>query len=210
VTVRPALVTPQSEHTARPRRRLARLAQPRRWLAGAAGSALLAVLAVPAAVTGLAAPAAAAPAPVTPADQFRGVSCTSDQFCMGVGWYIPSDGIKRPLAEQWNGFRWQILFPPVRRGAAGSELTAVSCLGPSVCLAVGDTTAAENSSGPDPDAGKLFAERWNGSTWRMVPITYPKGTSLRAVSCARVASCFAVGELTGSGGALAEKAVTER
>ena len=71
VTVRPALVTPQSEHTARPRRRLARLAQPRRWLAGAAGSALLAV---PAAVTGLAAPAAAAPAPVTPADQFRGAA----------------------------------------------------------------------------------------------------------------------------------------
>jgi hypothetical protein len=147
----------------------------------------------------------AAPAPFTPADQFHGVACPSAQFCMGVGWYIPSDGVRRPLAERWDGRAWQILFPPVRRGAAGSQLNAVSCLGPSVCLAIGDTAAAVNSTGPDPNAGKLFAERWNGSTWRMVPISYPKGTILRAMSCARVASCFAVGELTGSTGAVAER-----
>ena len=57
---------------------------------------------------------------VTPADQFLGVSCPADRFCLGVGWYIPSDGVKRPLAETWDGSAWHITFPLVPSPAPAS------------------------------------------------------------------------------------------
>jgi hypothetical protein len=170
--------------------------RPRRWLAGAACGALLAA---PAAVTGLAAPAATAAVstpPVaqafTPADQFHGVSCPTSLFCMAVGWYIPADGIRRPVAGRWDGSSWHLLFPPRHGGAPGSELNMVSCPNPSVCLAIGDTAPGAGHAF-DPRAGKLFAERWNGRTWRMVPISTPTRADLHAVSCASAQSCFAVG-----------------
>jgi hypothetical protein len=56
---------------------------------------------------------------VTPADQFRGVSCPVDRFCLGVGWYIPADGVKRPLAGRWDGSAWRIVFPLVPGLALG-------------------------------------------------------------------------------------------
>jgi hypothetical protein len=140
----------------------------------------------------------------TPADQFRGVSCPADRFCLGVGWYIPSDGIKRPLAERWDGSAWHVMFPLVPSPAPASVLQAVSCVSPSSCLAVGDT----NTSGDHgPVFGKLFAEKWNGSTWRMVPIADPGRATLAKVSCASARSCFAVGYRTTVTGA--DRAISE-
>jgi len=99
--------------------------------------------------------AVAAGQAVTPADQFRGVSCPADRFCMGVGWYIPSDGIKRPLAETWDGSAWHITFPLVPSAAPAAVLQSVACVSRTSCLAVGDT----NTSGDQgPVFGRLFAE----------------------------------------------------
>ena len=186
----------EREHTAVPRRWLGR---PRRWLAGAACGVLLAA---PIAVTSLPAPAAtaavAAPQAFTPADQFHGVSCPSNRSCVAVGWYIPADGIKRPLAGRWDGSSWHLLFPRVPGGAAASELRAVSCASPSACLAIGDTGTGGAGS------GKLFAERWNGSTWRMVPIADPGRAVVSAMSCPSAQSCFAAGYRSSN------KAITER
>ena len=88
--------------------------------------------------------------------------------------------------------------PRVPRGAAASELRAVSCTGPSACLAIGDTGAGGAGS------GKLFAERWNGSTWRMVPIADPGRAVIPAMSCTSAKSCFAAGYRS------SDKAITER
>ena len=127
---------------------------------------------------------------VTPADQFLGVSCPADRFCMGVGWYIPADGVKRPLAETWDGSAWHITFPLVPSPAPASVLQTVSCVSRTSCLAVGDT----NTSGDQgPVFGKLFAEKWDGSTWQMVPIADPGRATLAKMSCASARSCFAVG-----------------
>jgi hypothetical protein len=115
-----------------------------------------------------------------------------------VGWYIPADGIKRPLAGRWDGESWHLGFPLVPGGAAASELRAVSCTGLSACLAIGDTGAGGAGS------GKLFAERWNGSTWRMVPIADPGRAVLTAMSCPSAQSCFAAGYRSSN------KAITER
>ncbi len=130
---------------------------------------------------------------VTPADQFLGVSCPADRFCMGVGWYIPSDGVKRPLAETWDGSAWHITFPLVPSPAPASVLQSVSCVSRTSCLAVGDTNT---SSDQGPVFGKLFAEKWNGSTWQMVPIADPGRATLAKMSCASARSCFAVGYRT--------------
>jgi hypothetical protein len=129
----------------------------------------------------------------TPADQFRGVSCPADRFCLGVGWYIPSDGIKRPLAGSWDGASWHIMFPLVPSPAPASVLAAVSCVSRASCLAVGDTSTSGDHG---PVFGKLFAEQWDGSTWRMVPVADPGRAVLTAVSCASARSCFAVGYRT--------------
>ena len=161
-----------------------------------------AVLIVPAAAVaaGAMTPAAAAPVgpltavaagqAVTPADQFLGVSCPADRFCMGVGWYIPADGVKRPLAETWDGSAWHITFPLVPSPAPASVLQTVSCVSRTSCLAVGDTTTSGDHG---IIFGKLFAETWNGSTWRMVPIADPTRATLAKMSCASARSCFAVG-----------------
>jgi hypothetical protein len=167
------------------------------------------VLAVPAlaipAVTAGPAAAAVTQQTVTPADQFLGVSCPADRFCMGVGWYIPSDGIKRPLAETWNGSAWHITFPLVPSPAPASVLQSVSCVSRSSCMAVGDT----NTSGDQGIVfGKLFAEKWNGRTWKMVPIADPGRATLAKVSCARARRCFAVGYRTTVTGT--DRAISER
>jgi len=178
-----------------------------------------AVLIVPAVMVAVAAAAAMTPAAagpvspvataaqqaVTPADQFLGVSCPADRFCMGVGWYIPSDGVKRPLAETWDGSAWHITFPLVPSPARASVLRSVSCVSRTSCLAVGDT----NTSGDQgPVFGKLFAEKWDGSTWQMVPIADPGRDTLAKVSCASARSCFAVGYRFPLTGALYQ-AITE-
>jgi len=172
-----------------------------RWLAVAASGVLLAAPAAvavmaPAATAAVSAPNAAQAS--TPADQFLGVSCRTNRSCVAVGWYIPADGIKRPLAGRWDGASWHLGFPRVPRGAAASELRAVSCASPSDCLAIGDTGAGGAGS------GRLFAERWNGSTWRMVPIADPGRAVIPAMSCPSAKSCFAAGYRSSN------KAITER
>jgi hypothetical protein len=136
---------------------------------------------------------------VTPADQFLGVSCPADRFCMGVGWYIPADGVKRPLAETWDGSAWHITFPLVPSPAPASVLQTVSCTSRTACLTVGDIPIRGDNG---IIFGKLFAEKWDGSTWRMVPIADPGRATLAKMSCASARSCFAVGYRSPLTGAL--------
>jgi hypothetical protein len=181
-----------------------RAAALRRWLAAAAFGAVLATPAVTAGPAAAARTAGHAQQEVTPADQFLGVSCPADRFCTGVGWYIPPDGVKRPLAERWDGSAWHIVFPLVPSQAPASVLRAVSCVSRSSCLAVGDTTTSGDHG---LIFGKLFAEKWDGRTWQMVPIDDPSRATLSKVSCATERSCFAVGyrtTVTGSDRAISE------
>jgi len=134
--------------------------------------------------------AAAAGRATTPADQFLGVSCPADRFCMGVGWYIPRDGVKRPLAETWDGSAWHITLPLMPSPAPAAVLQTVSCTSRTACLAVGNTTT-NGDQGIVP--GKLFAEKWDGRTWQMVPIADPGRSTLAKMSCASARSCLAVG-----------------
>jgi hypothetical protein len=119
---------------------------------------------------------------------FTGVSCASATACTAVGATI-GKATRRSvnLAEVWNGASWRVQAIPTPKGSTGSSLFAVSCTAPNACTAVGDYDAA---------GGRVLAmaERWNGSAWRLQPISRPaKVTQLFGVSCPAVQACTAVG-----------------
>ena len=88
------------------------------------------------------------------------VSCASTSFCMAVGNY--GTGTASPtLVEKWNGSKWSMVTSPNPGTPAANGLTGVSCPSATFCLAVGvgHTGASEGT----------FADKWNGTTWTLVP-----------------------------------------
>jgi hypothetical protein len=87
--------------------------------------------------------------------------------------------------------------PSAAGPAAANVLLGVACASAKNCLAVGDAQNAFRGSG-----GPL-AEKWNGGTWRAVPVRLPSGATeggyLGSVSCWSAAHCVAVGSYGTSG-----------
>ena len=100
-----------------------------------------------------------------------GVSCASATFCEAIGRADHSPTV----AEAWNGAAWQLQpVPPT------AEYAQVACLSPSLCEAVGGTTAGA----------------WNGASWASQAVPAPPGSvsfALTGVSCVSSASCHASG-----------------
>lgn len=78
------------------------------------------------------------------ASLLRDVACVSTSFCVAVGEYVNSSGVKVTLAENWNGTAWELSTTPNPEGAKSSTLGGVSCISTSDCEAVGNFV---NSSG---------------------------------------------------------------
>ncbi len=125
-----------------------------------------------------------------------GISCTSPNHCLAVGYYVDdTGGYGKALVEEWNGSTWTEgnAVDPNPRGApydATSELYAISCANPTSCVAVG-----EYEDEPD-DTHPALAESWNGSTWTVdstPTIPHAFQTYLNSVSCWAPGSCMAVG-----------------
>ncbi len=169
---------------------------------------LVAVLAVGGSIAGLGTAHAGAgvptpPVPVTPSTwtlgnvpsptatndvQLSAVTCASSVFCVAVGNQATGSGTDT-LIEQWDGTKWSIVTSPDPVGAGDSQLSGVSCAGPSFCVAVG-------VSGPGNTLVDPLVEQWNGSTWTVVNAVNPSGspaTELSAVSCLSSTWCSAVG-----------------
>jgi hypothetical protein len=137
-----------------------------------------------------------------------GISCLSASDCEAVGHYENSLGVQVTLAEIWTGSSWLIQRTPNPAGSIDTQLGGISCNSPKACTAVG---YSENSAGQDAD----LAERWNGTSWRIVATPNPGsdpgpsgGTctlgdacvaeggvevGLMGVTCRSVNSCVAVG-----------------
>jgi hypothetical protein len=118
---------------------------------------------------------------------FYGVACTSATQCTAVG---SSGG--RTLAESWDGTHWSIAPTGDPLSTAYSELNSVTCRSATRCLAVGYETDTLYH------ADLTLAERWNGSTWSMVPSAAPgkrnfQSSVLHGVSCSSAGGCLAVG-----------------
>ena len=98
------------------------------------------------------------------------------------------------VAERWNGRRWLLESTPRELGA--STLTAVSCVSPRVCMAVGyvSTNASDFTA---------LAERWNGRRWKLERTS--QAGLLEGVSCVSERFCVAVGSYAGGAPTLAQR-----
>jgi len=118
-----------------------------------------------------------------------GVSCVSAAWCMAVGGYDPvGSNVPSTLAEMWDGSDWVIVpSPSPGPGGPDAELDSVSCVSASACMAIGDSNDGSFAG---------LAEQWDGSSWSVVPVPEPAGTSfarLFGVSCTAAGDCTAVG-----------------
>jgi hypothetical protein len=76
----------------------------------------------------------------------------------------------------------------------GGQLTGLACPAPAACTAVGFTFT--------PSGGKILAERWNGTTWRIQPtplLPAAHDISPPAVACPARAACTAAGGFENDG-----------
>jgi hypothetical protein len=114
--------------------------------------------------------------------QMHAVSCGGSSACEAVGIYYTSpelgDGGSAAYAEGWNGTRWALQSLP----GSVADLSAVACVSPDSCEAVGSTALS-----------------WNGKSWAAQALAKPPGAmtqTLDAVACATADICEAVGDLT--------------
>jgi hypothetical protein len=124
------------------------------------------------------------------------VSCVSSTMCEATGIALNSSTHYVPLAEVWNGAKWEIQSIPNPEGAEKAILETVSCASSSACEAIG----YDEGSGHGHWA---FAERWNGSTWEVQASPKPEGATqatLSAVACTSATSCEASGDYGNSAG----------
>lgn len=147
------------------------------------------------------------------ASSLSAVSCRSGGTCMAVGtYYSGPDSDQFTLTELRQGSTWAIEPTPPIAGVDYSELSGVSCAGPTSCTAVGYTVTSRSDS-----IVRALAEQWNGSSWTIEPTPLPKGAkgddlwvTLAGVSCPHPEFCIAVGgyiknENTGEEQPLAEQ-----
>ena len=117
--------------------------------------------------------------PPVPTRQFNtltGVSCTSANDCIAVGYY--RDFVKRGIIERWDGTRWSIVTIP---------WTVASW-----CLVHERVVLHRRRFG----SSGTVVERLDGTRWSVVPgPTFPRytGATLARVSCTSPTDCFAVG-----------------
>jgi hypothetical protein len=120
-----------------------------------------------------------------------GVSCGSAGACVAVGGLALGDP-DSVLTEVRAGGSWTIKpasYPP---GAMTGALSAVSCLSATACIAVGSYQANRSTSGVF-GATRLLSERWNGTSWSLLPSRpfLPADATPAAVSCTSVSACTA-------------------
>lgn len=124
-----------------------------------------------------------------------GVSCPTATRCVVVGAFTSGSGSGLPLADIWNGSKWTVTKPAVPRGTIAAELSAVSCVSATFCVATGEFFT--NS------AGGVLIYKWNGKAWSRMAAVVPKGSTdgfATGVSCFSATMCFAVGSATGGKG----------
>lgn len=124
------------------------------------------------------------------------VSCTASDFCLAVG-YKNGTGIHQgeSLAAQWDGTEWSIVPAPNQPEPEGAnntvtELTGVSCVSASDCLAIGRYEHIIEYSKIESDG---FALHWDGDVWTERELPESMGW-LQDVSCASSDACVVLDE----------------
>lgn len=108
---------------------------------------------------------------------FYGVSCPSANACIAVGTDLPGGG-EGPVAQHWDGRRWEGDYVPGDPVYGEGSLDEVSCPFSRYCIAVGGFST------------HAFISRWNGTMWT----TRRTAWGLNAVSCISARNCIGVGQ----------------
>ncbi|HYA44127.1 MAG TPA: hypothetical protein VED59_00860, partial [Acidimicrobiales bacterium] len=119
------------------------------------------------------------------ADQLNGVSCSSAQWCVAVGF---DDFPGQALIESWNGQGWSTEVSSGPSGTRIDQLYGVSCTSSTACVAVGSIG--------NGNAGDALVESWDGRSWSITPSADPATTQniqLNGVACTSATDCTAVG-----------------
>jgi len=140
--------------------------------------------------------------------QWASVSCSSDEFCSGVGsgLFVLSQ-LTEALVETPNGGGWTTESLPLPTNAStspGSAANAVVCVSDSDCVAVGAYW-----SSADPGLQRAFISQFDGTSWQSVAaptlLNVPVSDyGLTSLSCGDLASCVVVGFSQGGGPGIIE------
>jgi len=119
--------------------------------------------------------------------ELSGVSCPAVNQCAAVG--------NSAMAKRWDGAKWSLA--PLAASTSFSSLSSVACPAATRCFAVGSAVPLLAGS------SKPLIERWDGSTWSVMPSAGIPGTDvdafLTSISCLTPTDCTAVGAyVTGS------------
>ena len=117
------------------------------------------------------------------------VTCPSASQCWAVG--VAAGDYGETLTEQWNGTSWNIIASPNLNFSSVSILGSVACSSTSQCWTVGYVYDGDSNS-----INFTLIDRWNGTSWSMVPSPQPsqtRGNNLNGVACTSASQCWAVG-----------------
>jgi hypothetical protein len=92
--------------------------------------------------------------PLNATSVLTGVSCTSPDTCMAVGFSTDANGVTTTVAENWNGSSWAVQDTANFASTQLNDLTGVSCASPTACMSVGFVTIA---NGNDDVLGEQFS-----------------------------------------------------
>ena len=109
------------------------------------------------------------------------VACSSAADCWALG---------EDIVEHWSGTSWDVVPSATLPGLTENVLRSVACASGSDCWAVGD------SSNPTTATSETLIQRWNGSSWFIVPSLNSSESAynkLFGVTCVSVSDCWAVG-----------------
>jgi hypothetical protein len=130
------------------------------------------------------------------------VSCATTAFCVLAGEAVPvvtsgsSSATVTLYFASWNGKKLTTMKPAKLGSSSDFFLpTGVSCATTSNCAVSGAVLGVPTSSSGTPTF-TAFTEIWNGKSWQLGKVTWPKGTVdsfTMGVSCYGAHSCAGVG-----------------
>jgi photosystem II stability/assembly factor-like uncharacterized protein len=125
-----------------------------------------------------------------PGTEWSALSCPTTRHCVAVDAvnYEPSAAAEAITND--GGLRWSAeQLPP---GVLG--MVAIACPSGRRCVAVADVAAsAKEAEGENDGVAALFSSDDGGESWRRDDLSVAPGTTLDALSCPTVSSCYAVG-----------------
>jgi hypothetical protein len=119
-------------------------------------------------------------------NMLNGVDASASNNVWAVG-YSTLSGSQKTLIERWNGTQWQVVTSPNAGTGGDNVLTSVDALSSTNAWAVGSSLTATSR--------KSLIQRWNGTSWTIVPSPNPGtiGNSLLGVAAAATNDIWAVG-----------------